>query len=282
MHDLLEKKTIFNKKNALKNIFLFINEKQSQKSIMIQLSQDQLNNLNYSAQSNIVILKLDNEPRSKCLSIVLSYRFFIISGLIILSIVTGISLIILYVIKGGYISSINYPDISTTPRTTISGSLSILSSQSDCGISRVRPSIDGSSLNNPNGRIINGQKAVSDSWLWTVSIRYLKGALLSGHVCAGTLIHNEYVVTAAHCVYKYNKDSIMVLIGLNSLNSTPNKNIYSLSDMMYHPEFDVREIQNDIAILKLSRPAEQIYKICIPSNGSMTDVFRKKVVSVGW
>lgn len=50
---------------------------------------------------------------------------------------------------------------------------------SNCGISSVQQSINGSLLN----KIINGQVAVANSWPFIVSLR-----IGSSHICAGTIV----------------------------------------------------------------------------------------------
>jgi len=59
-------------------------------------------------------------------------------------------------------------------------------------------------LRNPLSRIVGGEHAKLGSWPWQVELLMLKGDKKTfAHRCGGTLIDNEWVVTAAHCVFMY-------------------------------------------------------------------------------
>ena len=58
-----------------------------------------------------------------------------------------------------------------------------------------------------SSRVVNGNEATPNSWPWQISLRYRdwpkNGSY--GHVCGGSLIENDWVLTAAHCV-EYDPD----------------------------------------------------------------------------
>lgn len=48
-----------------------------------------------------------------------------------------------------------------------------------------------------SARVVNGENAAPHSWPWQVSLR-VRGR----HICGGSLIKPNWIVTAAHCVYR--------------------------------------------------------------------------------
>lgn len=150
-----------------------------------------------------------------------------------------------------------------------------------CGVPAFRPSIRANNLN----RIISGESANANSWPWIVSIRFDNGTHRS-HICGGSLIRQQYVLTAANCVYNRQAKLLSVVVGSHRLDEqlTLENNI-GVRRIAIHSNFNIRGVADNIAILKLDKPlnlSAKISIICLPPNGNEAFVFGKNVVIAGW
>jgi secreted trypsin-like serine protease len=105
-------------------------------------------------------------------------------------------------------------------------------------------------------RIFNGEQATVGQFPWQVGI-VLKGTNLC--TCGGTLINEEWVLTAAHCITS--ADEMEVLLGLASLQDTGKVQRRQVSRTKVHEKYSTKEgafgyIQNDIPLIKLSNKAD--------------------------
>ncbi|XP_067436417.1 uncharacterized protein [Thunnus thynnus] len=115
-------------------------------------------------------------------------------------------------------------------------------------------------------RIIGGQNASPGSWPWQASIN-----MADRPICGGSLINNQWVLTAAHCIMGY-FSIVEVLLGLHSqsgenLNGTSRE----IEVGIIHPKYNEFTLENDIALLKLSTPVnftDYIQPICLASANS--------------
>ena len=96
-----------------------------------------------------------------------------------------------------------------------------------------------------------------NAYPWVASLQYD-----GKHYCGGTLIHPQWILTAAHCwvdpsgiVYPITEFDSAVL-GEHSL-TTPSSTEQEIgfSEVHVHPDFNLDTFENDFALLKLSSPA---------------------------
>uniref|UniRef100_A0A7N6AT25 Peptidase S1 domain-containing protein n=1 Tax=Anabas testudineus TaxID=64144 RepID=A0A7N6AT25_ANATE len=119
-----------------------------------------------------------------------------------------------------------------------------------------------------NTKIVGGVDASAGSWPWQVRLHYN-----GSYTCGGTLISNQWVLTAAQCTIEMNSMSLWTLYFGRVNQSDPN--IYevnrTVSQVIVNPDYNNTLLNNDIALMKLSSPVnytDYIKPICLASNSS--------------
>lgn len=141
-------------------------------------------------------------------------------------------------------------------------------------------------MKNNHNRIIYGQKAGDHAWPWVVSLRVITDRnKYSTHYCAGTLIDQNFVLTAGHCVDKYRSDEILIVIGVNKLNEELNRsNMFYASKVIIHPDYNKSNIRNDIALIRLTQPiypSSKVDFVCLPDSRDI-QINEREFIVVGW
>uniref|UniRef100_A0A4W6D1F8 chymotrypsin n=1 Tax=Lates calcarifer TaxID=8187 RepID=A0A4W6D1F8_LATCA len=119
------------------------------------------------------------------------------------------------------------------------------------------------SILNIKGQIVGGADAPPGYWPWQASLTHN-----DQHFCGGSLINNQWVLTAAHCVtWDMN---LTVHLGRHS-QSGPNNNEVSreVTQIIIHQSYKFPE--NDIALLELAAPVnftDYIRPVCLASADS--------------
>ncbi|XP_012215618.1 transmembrane protease serine 9-like [Linepithema humile] len=135
-------------------------------------------------------------------------------------------------------------------------------------------------LFNQENRIVGGRPTIPNRYPWVARIVY------DGRFhCGASLLNNDYVITAAHCVRRLKRSKIRIVLGdYNQYVNTDGVPIMrAVSVVIRHKNFDINSYNHDVALLKLRKSVEfskKVRPVCLPQPGS--DPAGKEGTVVGW
>ncbi|XP_024945953.1 transmembrane protease serine 9 [Cephus cinctus] len=133
---------------------------------------------------------------------------------------------------------------------------------------------------NQENRIIGGRPTGPNRYPWVARLVY------DGQFhCGASLVTNDYVLTAAHCVRRLKRSKIRVVLGDYDqyVNTDGVAVMRAVSSVIRHRNFDTNSYNHDVALLKLRKPVKftkTIKPVCLPQYG--TDPAGKEGTVVGW
>ncbi|KAL9985595.1 hypothetical protein ACROYT_G008017 [Oculina patagonica] len=133
----------------------------------------------------------------------------------------------------------------------------------------------------PDGtRIVGGTQAQKDSWPWQAMLAYVGGS----QFCGGSLINEQWVVTAAHCVAGgVSPNQIVVRLGAYKISDTAQE--LEVDEIKMHENYGSPEqYAHDIALLKLKTKATLgagVGLVCLPDK-SLALAPDKRCYITGW
>ncbi len=117
--------------------------------------------------------------------------------------------------------------------------------------------VSGESVENPGSSIVGGTNADPNEFPWQVSLQNIFDGT---HECAGSLIHERWVLTAAHCMIRGGRvipaNSGVIVLGEHDFGTeSGNEQTIGVDKIFVHPDYNPATNENDIALLLLNTPA---------------------------
>ncbi|XP_025986025.2 chymotrypsin-2 isoform X1 [Solenopsis invicta] len=105
-----------------------------------------------------------------------------------------------------------------------------------------------------NPRIVNGREAEEGEIPYQVSLQDKNN--FGRHFCGGSILDENYVITAAHCVDIKQEEDLKVVAGTIDLDSP--KSSHDVERIIKHKEYNPKDSwKNDIALLKVTPPFKE-------------------------
>ncbi|CAM5141165.1 unnamed protein product, partial [Natator depressus] len=109
-------------------------------------------------------------------------------------------------------------------------------------------------LRKPDDRVVGGTDSFHGEWPWQVSLQVKLST--QTHLCGGSIISNQRILTAAHCIYNLENPKIWRvytgILKLSEINEdTP---VFKVQEIIIHPQYVIAETGYDIALMKLDKP----------------------------
>lgn len=129
--------------------------------------------------------------------------------------------------------------------------------------------------------ILGGREAEPGAWPWQVAlVNSLQENAFNGQFCGGTLIDDEWVLTAAHCVEGAEASLIDVLVGAHRLSDSGTR--IASTQIIPHPDYDPTALYNDLALIQLSTPVTYTSISLFEAISGTTELDYMRATVIGW
>ena len=130
-------------------------------------------------------------------------------------------------------------------------------------------------------RIVGGVEAKAAAWPWQAALISSQESYVD-QFCGGSVIHERWVLTAAHCVDGVHPDDIQVLVGAHDLDEGGRR--VDVEAIRMHRGYQDDTLENDIALLELAGPARVEEAVALPDGERSGEVAEPGVpaTAIGW
>ncbi|XP_053687425.1 acrosin-like [Sabethes cyaneus] len=141
------------------------------------------------------------------------------------------------------------------------------------------------------GYIFSGNAALEADWPWHAAI-FKKLQNGEEYICGGTIISENFVLTAAHCTFSFQSaldaNNFLVKLGLHNRTYPSEHSMnYEVVEVIRHDAFNRNNFQNDIALLRTEEDitySDYIQPICLwpVEKSDLNSVLSGSGTVVGW
>jgi len=133
-------------------------------------------------------------------------------------------------------------------------------------------------------RIVGGQVSDLHEWRWQAALRFKQDNL---QFCGATLIADQWLLTAAHCMVPFQKENVIVSLGEHDKTTgsdTSSTKHVGIKNVKIHPQYDTTTQENDIALLELEsyKSNKHIHPICLPTKHLSANFAGETGTVTGW
>ncbi|KAL7540363.1 hypothetical protein ACHAWF_006660 [Thalassiosira exigua] len=128
----------------------------------------------------------------------------------------------------------------------------------------------------PDLKIIGGIPSSPDRYPYLVSLTYF-----GSHLCGGTLVAKDVVLTAAHCSGYASE----IEIGRYDRSAPFDESVHEKIEVAYeikHPEWNPSTVDNDFMLMKLVQPAESGTLVNLNTDPSFPSIPGEQLTLMGW